>query len=73
MGSKRNDLFIRSNVDMRERLDYLYPYFGSEGKTIAKSLKLTESILKIVLLNDGKIIDKNGEDLTYLLKLILTE
>lgn len=73
MASKRNDLFIRTNADMRERLTFLYPYFGSEGKTVHKSLKLTETILKVVLLKDGKIIDKNGEDITYMIKLILTE
>jgi len=67
------DLFIRGTTEMRERLAFLYPYFGSEGKTVSKALKLTESILKIVLLNDGKIIDKNGEDITYLVKYILSE
>lgn len=70
---KRKDLFVRATPEMRERLELFHPYFGSEGKTVAKSLKVTEAILKIVLLNGGKIIDKNGEDLTYLIKLILSE
>lgn len=70
---KRKDLFVRANPDMRERLEFLRPYFGSEAKTIAKSLKFTEAMLKIVILNEGKIVDKNGEDLTYLVKLILGE